>query len=129
MIFFVAVHSSDIVSSLFPYNVRDRLFPKPSSPVRASKLRLKKFLREGKWSAASPTDTGEMISRPIADLFLQTTVLIADISGFTAWSSEREPSQVFTLLETVYGTFDNIAHKRGVFKVETIGDCYVAVRS
>jgi class 3 adenylate cyclase len=31
------------------------------------------------------------------------------------------------LLETIYGSFDQIAQKRGVFKVETIGDCYVAV--
>lgn len=51
----------------------------------------------------------------------------ADIAGFTAWSSVREPSQVFTLLETVYHAFDLIAKKRHVFKVETVGDCYVAV--
>jgi class 3 adenylate cyclase len=31
------------------------------------------------------------------------------------------------LLETIYGAFDQIAKKRSVFKVETIGDCYVAV--
>jgi class 3 adenylate cyclase len=47
-------------------------------------------------------------------------------AGFTAWSSVREPKQVFTLLETLYGAFD-IADRRGVFKVETIGDSYVAV--
>jgi class 3 adenylate cyclase len=34
---------------------------------------------------------------------------------------------VFTLLETIYHAFDQIARKRGVFKVETVGDCYVAV--
>ena len=49
------------------------------------------------------------------------------MSGFTAWSSTREPIQVFTLLETVYHSFDQIAKRRRVFKVETIGDCYVAV--
>jgi class 3 adenylate cyclase len=53
--------------------------------------------------------------------------MFADIAGFTAWSSIREPCQVFTLLETVYGVFDSIARKKKVFKVETIGDCYVAV--
>jgi class 3 adenylate cyclase len=47
--------------------------------------------------------------------------------GFTAWSSVREPSQVFTLLESVYHAFDQIARKRRVFKVETVGDSYVAV--
>ena len=77
---------------------------------------------------------------------------LIDIAGFTAWSSVREPSQVFSLLETIYGSFDKIAQKRKVFKVslarivcsdvsnwplilfsfnvicqvETIGDCYVA---
>jgi class 3 adenylate cyclase len=64
---------------------------------------------------------------PIADLFPETTVLFSDISGFTAWSAVREPRHVFTLLETIYGAFDAIAVKRGVFKVETIGDSYVAV--
>ena len=34
---------------------------------------------------------------------------------------------MFELLETLYGAFDKIANRRGVFKVETIGDCYVAV--
>jgi len=51
----------------------------------------------------------------------------ADIAGFTAWSSTREPEQVFRLLETVYGAMDQIAIRRGIFKVETVGDCYVAV--
>jgi len=60
-------------------------------------------------------------------LFLDATVLFADICGFTAWSSVREPTQVFTLLESVYRAFDIIARRRKVFKVETVGDCYVAV--
>jgi class 3 adenylate cyclase len=54
-------------------------------------------------------------------------VLFADISGFTAWSSLRDPAQVFTLLESIYSSFDAVARKRGVFKVETVGDSYVAV--
>ena len=52
--------------------------------------------------------------------------MFADIVGFTAWSSVREPDQVFTLLETVYAAFDRAALQRKVFKVETVGDCYVA---
>ena len=61
---------------------------------------------------------------PIADLFTDTTVMFADIAGFTAWSSEREPVQVFQLLEALYREFDRTAKRAGVFKVETIGDCY-----
>jgi len=59
-------------------------------------------------------------SKPIADHFSSTTVLFADMVGFTAWSSVREPTQVFTLLETVYHAFDKVARKRGIFKVETV---------
>jgi class 3 adenylate cyclase len=66
------------------------------------------------------------LDRPIADLFTDCTVMFADIAGFTAWSSARSPTQVFTLLETIYAKFDKLAEQRGVFKVETIGDSYVA---
>ena len=49
--------------------------------------------------------------------------MFGDIAGFTAWSSVREPSQVFILLESVYSAFDILAKRRRVFKVETVGDC------
>ena len=59
--------------------------------------------------------------QPIADFFPNCTVFFGDIAGFTAWSSTREPAQVFILLQTVYQNFDLIAKRRKVFKVETIG--------
>jgi len=43
--------------------------------------------------------------------------MFCDIVGFTAWSSTREPAQIFTLLETIFSAFDEIASLRGVFKV------------
>ena len=60
-------------------------------------------------------------------MLLVASQMFADIAGFSAWSSEREPYQVFQLLESLYYGFDRIAHRLGVFKVDTIGDCYVAV--
>jgi class 3 adenylate cyclase len=69
---------------------------------------------------------GGMGSLRLLRLYPDATVMFADIAGFTSWSSVREPTQVFTLLET-HGAFDAIAKRRGVFKVETIGDSYVAV--
>jgi class 3 adenylate cyclase len=115
-----------------PSNVRDRILKDAEEQAErdmlnkkgffgaAPKNRLKTFLDEDNVAEAQAFDT-----KPIADLFPHTTVMFG-IFGFTAWSSVREPSQVFTLLETVYHAFDEIA-KRRVFKVETIGDCYVAV--
>ena len=58
---------------------------------------------------------------------LQLTSISPPFIGFTAWTSVREPAQVFTLLETLFHAFDEIANRRRVFKVETVGDCYVAV--
>jgi class 3 adenylate cyclase len=46
--------------------------------------------------------------------------MIADIAGFTAWSSEREPFQVFQLLETVYAGFGAIAKRLSVFKMKPL---------
>ena len=50
-----------------------------------------------------------------------------DIAGFTAWSSTRDPAQVIVLLETVFRAFDEIAGRRGIFKVESVADCWLGV--
>jgi class 3 adenylate cyclase len=62
----------------------------------------------------------------LAEHFHEVTILFADLVGFTAWSSTREPCQVFELLEIIFTQFDEIANRRGVYSVETVGDCYVA---
>ncbi|GKY96214.1 hypothetical protein MPSEU_000581300 [Mayamaea pseudoterrestris] len=113
-----AEQTTAIVQSLFPKSVADKLMQQsPDSDILSSKnQKLNKFL-----------GGDEQGKSCIADLFPECTVLFADISGFTAWSSTRDPSQVFQLLEAIYNSFDDIAKSRKVFKVETIGDCYVAV--
>lgn len=131
-----AEESNAIVSQLFPENVRDRLFKKEKGKrdkkkagYEPTKAKMRNFLSDGSTDGGDldMMDHDELDDRPIADLFPETTILFADIAGFTAWSSVREPSQVFILLEKIYGAFDRIATRRGVFKVETIGDSYVAV--
>lgn len=84
-------------------------------------------MMEGDVARLQPTGNRKLEGPPIAELYEAATVFFADIVGFTAWSSQRSPADVFTLLETCYGAFDVVADRRGVFKVETIGDCYVAV--
>jgi hypothetical protein len=95
-------------------------------PMETPKLRLKNYLTDAPINSSNPSRTG---GEPIADFWPNTTIMFADISGFTAWSSTREPTQVFTLLETLYGAMDRAARGLGVFKVETVGDSYVAVSS
>eukprot|EP00980_Cylindrotheca_fusiformis_P001738 scaffold403_cov113-Cylindrotheca_fusiformis.AAC.2 len=109
------VRQDQIVSNVFPAAIRDRLYE--SGQKGSQDDALLDPLGGGGGTAGSP----------LADLFPETTIVFADIAGFTAWSSAREPAQVFVLLETIYGAFDKHAYRRSVFKVETVGDCYVAV--
>eukprot|EP00977_Amphora_coffeiformis_P009861 scaffold2267_cov162-Amphora_coffeaeformis.AAC.5 len=128
----VAAKTNEIVASLFPEAVRGRLFEDSNKKNSSKKNKtalgakdnddtmIKKFLT-GDGELDDEVDEAEDFmykSRPIADLYPETTIMFADIAGFTAWSSTRDPAQVFTLLETFYKAFDAIASRKGIFKVE-----------
>lgn len=124
-----AVRSEAIVTSMFPSNFRDRLYEDAVNgklnELSTTTKDLSSFLQSGEKDSQAHGKFST--SKPIADLFPETTIMFADLAGFTAWSSTREPTQVFVLLETIYRAFDEVASRRGVYKVETVGDCYVAV--
>lgn len=63
----------------------------------------------------------------IAESADEATVLFADIVGFTPFSSELPPDQVVELLDLLFGKFDDLCEERGIEKVKTIGDAYMAV--
>ena len=110
----VALRSSEIVTSLFPSEVLSHLYESTKRLTNST-------------NSADEIVAGANFASPIAQVYPQTTVLFADIVGFTNWCSSREPSQVFHLLETLYAGFDALAKIHGVFKIETIGDSYVSV--
>ena len=56
---------------------------------------------------------------------LQVTILFADIVGFTSMSKEVDPAEVMHFLNTLYSRYDQLLDEWGVYKVETVGDCYV----
>jgi class 3 adenylate cyclase len=131
-----AKHSRAVVSSLFPEAVRTRLLADVQENEQKQHDTRRAFLQRGgslnftkmKEFLEDDREKNVMLQgKPIADFFPEATIMFADLVGFTAWSSMREPTQVFTLLESIYHGFDEIARRRRVFKVETIGDCYVAV--
>lgn len=124
-----ASQSEAIVSKLYPGTTRDQLFAQDTQSATSDegsngKVEGKDTLKDFMGKTDKNTSAG---TRAIAELFPEATVLFADIAGFTAWSSIREPTQVFHLLESIFQAFDEIANDLGVFKVETVGDCYVAV--
>lgn len=115
-----AVASSAIVSSLYPSQVRDQIYNETEKNTKGvGDDRAVKNLMSGEVGLPSASRN--------AHVYPSTTILFADLAGFTKWSSTRKPEQVFELLETIYSSFDRIASKRKVYKIETIGDCYVAV--
>eukprot|EP00980_Cylindrotheca_fusiformis_P021448 scaffold8302_cov91-Cylindrotheca_fusiformis.AAC.2 len=114
-----------IVSNVFPTAIRNRLYKDQEKQKGKNVKNLDHNLDEFD-DLDFDGDSTIPGSAPLADLFPSITVVFADIAGFTAWSSAREPQQVFVLLETLYGAFDKLAYRHSVFKVETVGDCYVA---
>jgi len=60
----------------------------------------------------------------LPDLFLNTTLMIADIQGFAAWTSVREPIQVFKFLEALNENFDVIAERHKVYKIESTAEYF-----
>jgi hypothetical protein len=142
VVMYEAEKGGAIVQSMFPAAVRKRLYntgefaEKPGkhkvpAVVDSHKIRLKNFLDgspenplDGNPSPPEGKDAPILVSSCIAERFPEVTILFADVVGFTAWSSQREPGEVFMLLQTLYHSFDAEARRLGVFKVETVGDCY-----
>lgn len=63
----------------------------------------------------------------LTDQFDEVTLLFADIAGFTKFSSSVEPEDVVSMLRSLFTEFDKSCLKYKVYKVYTIGDCYVVM--
>jgi Adenylate and Guanylate cyclase catalytic domain len=134
----VAARSNKLIATLFPEGVRERLFAEEENEERkagGTVDHLKALLRDDPLAKAEGGVEGDdddeetevdLTSKPIADLFPEATILFADIVGFTSWSSIRQPSDVFVLLETLYKAFDKIADRRRIFKVRKCTFCWSA---
>mmetsp|Transcript_30979 Transcript_30979/g.78271 ORF Transcript_30979/g.78271 Transcript_30979/m.78271 type:complete len:506 (+) Transcript_30979:133-1650(+) len=55
------------------------------------------------------------------------TIFFSDIVGFTDISRKLDAVDVMNMLDRLYLKFDHLAEELGMFKVETIGDAYMAV--
>ena len=119
-----------IVSNIFPSAIVQRLYGNDDSSgdsiAKGGNGVDGKDRLPGVGSSGASLDGGSMdgfdnpdayADKMLADLFPEATIIYLDITGFTAWSSAREPPHVFVLLEKLYGAFDKIAYRHGVFKV------------
>ena len=73
-------------------------------------------------SIAERLKNGESL---IADDFEESTVLFADLAGFTKLSSTISATDVVIQLNSIFSLFDGLLIKYSLEKIKTIGDCYM----
>ena len=96
---------------------------------RTKDLQIEKDKSEGLLLNILPKPIAEQLKDAediIADSFAQTSVLFADIVGFTKLSSTCTPHELVLYLNDLFTRFDLRAEEMGVEKIKTIGDCYMA---
>jgi class 3 adenylate cyclase len=146
--------SKEIIAKMYPPQIRERLLNHESNILDSSinkgkqvemKSMKKKVIRQriqdfvsrrhsalDKSTVADESSLEEvgndplLISEPIADDFPHTSIMFADIANFTYWASQHSPPEAFILLESLFVEFDRIATEMGVYKVSTVGDCFIA---
>ncbi len=65
--------------------------------------------------------------RIIVDSSQETTVLFADVVGFTRYASTVSPETLIDHLNTLIERFDKLVEKYGLEKIKTSGDAYMVV--
>ncbi|MBF0548400.1 MAG: response regulator [Candidatus Riflebacteria bacterium] len=73
-----------------------------------------------------PDFTADSFTEIIADSFNGVSVLFADIVEFSKFSAGVNPEILVGVLNDIFTRFDSIADNRGLEKIKTIGDAYMA---
>lgn len=73
-----------------------------------------------------PEALADTFTELIADRFTDVTVLFADIVDFTTLTQQVSPEVMVGVLNELFTRFDDIADARGLEKIKTIGDAYMA---
>jgi tetratricopeptide (TPR) repeat protein len=62
----------------------------------------------------------------IADNIDNASTVFIDLVGFTAYSKDKNASDVLKMLNSIFSRIDNLVNKNGLEKIKTIGDGYMA---
>merc|ERR1711959_339908 len=68
---------------------------------------------------------GDFSKDSLSKRYLGVSVMFCDIVGFTRFSSQVDPATVMAFLNDLFTRFDQLCESFAVYKVETVGDCYV----
>jgi class 3 adenylate cyclase len=62
----------------------------------------------------------------ITDSCADATVLVCDLAGFTMLAAHVPPEELVFLLNEIFSAFDALVETRGLEKIKTMGDAYMA---
>ena len=65
-------------------------------------------------------------SLPPSHHYFRATLVQSDLVGFTRMASSKPPEAVVKAVSDLFGMFDDLADECGIYKVETVGDAYIA---
>ncbi|KAG2434972.1 hypothetical protein HYH02_012167 [Chlamydomonas schloesseri] len=99
-----------------PSDAKDSMQPQGSA---AEPLAVENGAAAGTWRPRIPDCNRLATWHPVC------TVLFADIQGFTPMCKQLPPAVVMSFLHTLFSRFDAMLDEYAVYKVETIGDCYM----
>lgn len=63
---------------------------------------------------------------PPAHPYKRATIAQSDLCGFTKLASTRKPEEVVKFIGELFGLFDALTDRYEIYKVETVGDAYIA---
>jgi adenylate cyclase len=92
-------------------------------------LRMEREKSEGLLLNILPKPIAERLKRGegvIVDEFPHVTILFADLVGFTPLTTVLAPEKLVALLNKVFSAFDGFVQARGLEKIKTSGDAYMA---
>ncbi|CAK9086727.1 unnamed protein product [Durusdinium trenchii] len=65
-------------------------------------------------------------SSALSHHYHRATLVQSDLIGFTRMASLKPPEAVVKAVSDLFGLFDGLADEYGIYKVETVGDAYIA---
>ena len=121
--FMIAALVLGLVDSFLEYHLESQSFFSLMS-IDSQSTNLSEFV-----SRLLPEHIQETISTGLKSgrVYKDVTILFADIVGFTAYSAGKRPREVIEMLSKLFTAFDKECARQSLFKVYTIGDCYVVM--
>ncbi|KAJ9529778.1 hypothetical protein QJQ45_014541 [Haematococcus lacustris] len=133
---------SALPGSLMPSSSSDRLAggsPQRSNPgtmqLGTPRLLQQPASGSSSWKAAGAAQGSGRVGPPgakpvqtspdLARHHEAITVLFADITSFTSMCSQLPPTEIMSFLNGLFTEFDELVEQHGIYKVETIGDCFM----